>query len=207
MNKIKIIIIILILGVTNININAKCEGEFVNPFTDICWSCFFPFTIGDVKLSAKDNKQANTGKRRDTKNPSNIICSCIRNKWPVGVVIGFWEPFRLIDITNNTGCLVSLGGIDVSFGNKNRKGTSEKEGNTYAHTHLYIYPLTYMLNLFTDVTCGGLKNEEFGLSYMSELDPTYSDNFLPLISFPENILVSNAAATIGCSLNLQLDDN
>ncbi len=42
--------------------SQACSGRFVNPMTDICWSCLFPISIGPVKVSS--------GGREDTKNPS-----------------------------------------------------------------------------------------------------------------------------------------
>ena len=27
-----------------------CHGRFMNPITDICWSCLFPLTIGSVSI-------------------------------------------------------------------------------------------------------------------------------------------------------------
>lgn len=30
--------------------SAECEGNFVNPITDICWECIFPVTIGNVPV-------------------------------------------------------------------------------------------------------------------------------------------------------------
>ena len=29
---------------------GTCAGKFVNPITDICWSCMFPFTIGSSAI-------------------------------------------------------------------------------------------------------------------------------------------------------------
>ena len=28
---------------------GKCTGSFVNPITDICWSCLFPISIGRLE--------------------------------------------------------------------------------------------------------------------------------------------------------------
>ncbi|WP_234000704.1 TraU family protein, partial [Erythrobacter sp. HI0019] len=27
---------------------GRCTGSFVNPITDICWSCLFPISIGGL---------------------------------------------------------------------------------------------------------------------------------------------------------------
>jgi conjugal transfer pilus assembly protein TraU len=29
---------------------GRCTGHFVNPITDICWSCLFPISIGGLKI-------------------------------------------------------------------------------------------------------------------------------------------------------------
>ena len=41
---------------------GKCNGRFLNPITDICWSCMFPITIGKTPL-------IRSSKFKDTKNP------------------------------------------------------------------------------------------------------------------------------------------
>ncbi|RZL71845.1 MAG: conjugal transfer protein, partial [Sphingomonas sp.] len=29
---------------------SKCSGKFVNPITDVCWSCLFPLSVGGLKI-------------------------------------------------------------------------------------------------------------------------------------------------------------
>ncbi|PIW55524.1 MAG: conjugal transfer protein, partial [Sphingomonadales bacterium CG12_big_fil_rev_8_21_14_0_65_65_10] len=29
---------------------GKCTGSFVNPITDICWSCLFPISVGGLEI-------------------------------------------------------------------------------------------------------------------------------------------------------------
>lgn len=48
--------------------DSACEGRFVNPITDICWSCIFPLSLGSIKVSQ--------GKVPDTANPSMPIQIC-----------------------------------------------------------------------------------------------------------------------------------
>ena len=48
--------------------SAECEGNFVNPITDICWECIFPVTIGNVPVAK--------GRQPDTPNPSMPIQFC-----------------------------------------------------------------------------------------------------------------------------------
>ncbi|MBE0624212.1 MAG: TraU family protein, partial [Burkholderiales bacterium] len=79
-----------------------CHGRFMNPITDICWSCVFPLTIGAASLLS--------GGQVDIGNPSTPICYC-NNPPRIGVSIGFWEPVRLVDVTRTPFCMVGLGGI------------------------------------------------------------------------------------------------
>ena len=70
--------------------DSACEGRFVNPITDICWSCIFPLSLGSIKVSQ--------GKVPDTANPSMPIQICpappplFRR---IGLAIGYWEPMAL----------------------------------------------------------------------------------------------------------------
>ncbi|WP_196490274.1 TraU family protein, partial [Erythrobacter donghaensis] len=41
---------------------GRCTGKFVNPITDICWSCLFPISIGGLKIWPSS--------RPDTSNPA-----------------------------------------------------------------------------------------------------------------------------------------
>lgn len=51
-----------------VSADAACEGRFVNPITDICWTCIFPLSLGSTKVSQ--------GKVPDTANPSMPIQFC-----------------------------------------------------------------------------------------------------------------------------------
>lgn len=174
---------------------SKCVGKFINPITDICWSCIFPISIGGTKLKSGSN-------RHDTKNPSNIVCGCTENNIPrVGVTIGFWEPVRLIDITRKAMCLVNMGGINLGYdryqGTNNKSyDATENNQHSFYHTHVYIYPVIAWLKLITDLGCVS-KGDSLDIAYMSEYDPTYKNdaNFLN----PEVFLFANPIAQIACS--------
>lgn len=94
---------LLVIFISSSNSKA-CSGRFVNPITDICWSCLFPISIGPIKV--------NGGGREDTSNPSQIPCFCPKPPLPLvpGIPVGFWEPARLVDVTRVPFCMVSMGG-------------------------------------------------------------------------------------------------
>ena len=43
--------------------DSACEGRFVNPITDICWSCIFPLSLGSIKVSQGTRAAGHTGTR------------------------------------------------------------------------------------------------------------------------------------------------
>jgi manganese transport protein len=88
--------------------DPECQGKFVNPITDICWSCILPISIGSARI-------ANFGDQEDTDNPPSPVCSCLVNPI-VGLSIGFWEPARHVEVVRKPFCLVSLGGVDLEVG-------------------------------------------------------------------------------------------
>ena len=191
--QLQFLIVLLCFGQSALAETSKCVGKFINPITDICWSCVFPISIGGSKLKSGS-------KRHDTKNPSNIVCYCAANKVP-GITVGFWEPVRLVDVTRKAMCLVSMGGISLGYDryqgshSKQYDGTEHNQHSFY-HTHVYIYPVIAWLKLITDLGCVS-KGESMDIAYMSEYDPTYKNdaNFLN----PEVYLFANPIAQLACS--------
>ena len=89
---------------------GSCHGRFVNPITDVCWSCLFPLSLGQTNLVSSNHLP-------DTKNPKLPVCECPGNPIPrVGLTLGYWEPVNLVDVTRTPFCLVNLGGISLKFG-------------------------------------------------------------------------------------------
>lgn len=175
-----------------------CVGKFVNPITDICWSCILPITIGGDKIGIKIPGKGVKG--RDTRNPTNILCICQKNVPKPGVPIAFWEPTRLIEVTRTPYCMVGLGGI--KFGDdKKRLATVSKRENHYSNynLHYYVYPLIYWLELITDFIC--LEKGTFDLGYMSEFDPTWNDEKLHSILNPEVFLFGSVIAQAACPID------
>ena len=155
----RIILSLLLLGLLVLTpqeslANEKtCQGRFVNPLTDICWSCIFPISIGNVPV---------IGSRPDPPNPSSPICYCQRGIYPqIGITLGFWEPARLVDVTQSPYCFVNLGGMELSIGSKRQRGKSgyDDTPSRFYHVHWYLYPLLYWLNILTNFIC--LEGEQF----------------------------------------------
>ena len=172
----------------------RCQGDFINPITDVCWECLFPITIGGIELKGSY--------KPDTKNLSSPVCVCTKNNIPIpGVTGGFWEPARMTDISAEPYCFVNLGGVKMDMGFDRGYGSRPKASSgesAKVYIHYYMYPLLLMLNIFTDVIC--LERIGFDLFWTTELDPT-SDDELSLLMHPEAFLFNNPVSQSACAVD------
>ena len=195
-----VVLCIVLLMPISASASLTCKGHFVNPLTDICWSCIMPISIGQFRIG-----KGSVPKKRDRANPKSPICLCTKNNIPVpGVSVGFWEPTRLIDVTRTPYCMVNLGGIE--FKSDKRKISTSKCGHdrrkthtSFYHVHYYVYPLIYWLELLTDFAC--LEEGKVDIAYMSEFDISWNDPKLQSLMNPEAILFGNPIAQVSCGLD------
>lgn len=192
---IRSLLLVMILLLTSQSATAKigCTGRFVNPITDVCWSCLFPITILGVKIV---NGGPDTAPPKFPL-PPIPVCACARSGIPVpvpGIPISFWEPVRLVDVTKSPMCMVSLGGI--SLGSTPQKGMKEDEEGAFYHVHWYIYPVIYWLEILLDFVC--LEMSSVDIAYMTEFDPLWGDDVKVSILNPEAILFANPLAQVAC---------
>ncbi|HGD2626297.1 TPA: conjugal transfer pilus assembly protein TraU [Legionella pneumophila] len=174
---------------------GTCHGHFVNPITDVCWSCLFPLSLGQSNLVSSNHLP-------DTKNAKLPVCQCPGNPIPrIGITLGYWEPVNLVDVTRTPFCLVNLGGISFNFGKYYRKGTVETDSNlsnqSFYHVHWYKFPLMYWLNVLTDGIC--VEKGDFDIAYPSELDAMWNDDELGFIINPEAVLFGSLPAQAACA--------
>jgi conjugal transfer pilus assembly protein TraU len=197
MKNIRLLVILVVLFSSAQSFAVPCVGKFVNPITDVCWSCLFPLSIGPVHI--------NMGGGVDTPNPSDLVCLCPKPPLPIpvpGVPIGFWEPVNLVDVTRTPYCLVNLGGISLGGNIKGHGGVGATDGenkHSFYQVHWYKYPLIYWLELLIDFIC--LEQGGFDLAYMSELDPQWNDDELNFILNPEAVLFGNPLAQAACAVD------
>ena len=180
--------------------SVSCKGKFVNPITDVCWSCLLPISLGSIPIAK--------GSRPDSPNPSSPVCVCPAPPplfVQVGLTIGFWEPVRLADSTRKAWCFPNLGGVQLPIPFGAKSGTSHRstpgEGRSTAnyHVHWYIYPVMYWLELLTDFLC--LEQTSFDIGYVTELDPLWRDDELAAIIQPEAIVFANPVALAACTVD------
>lgn len=175
-----------------------CTGKFVNPITDVCWSCMFPMSVGGLPVWP--------GTRPDTSNPDLPVCACATPVPRIGVAVGFWEPVRLADVTMRPFCFVNLGGLNLSpglnIGQKQLRKVMPKGGGNQMtggwNVHWYMYPLVSWMQIVVDFLCleysGGMD-----IAYISELDPLWQDSELTTILNPEAAIFANPLAVAACA--------
>lgn len=173
--------------------DENCQGRFINPLTDICWSCMFPLTLGSTPLYKGGNP--------DTKNPSDPICVCQKGEIPqVGLSVGFWEPARTAEVTRHPFCFTTLGGnvLNIHTGVDQGDVSAKIDGvyHSFYEVHWFIYPLLSWLNILNDTLC--VEQGGFDVAYMSEFDPTWRDESLAFIFNPEAVLFSSLPAQAIC---------
>ena len=180
---------------TQHNVFAKCEGNFINPITDLCWECLLPITFAGVNI---------TPGTKDLTKTTQVLCSCAGSPPKVGIPLAFWNASRMVDVTSDPYCLVGLGGIDLGGSGSLSKGGYNKDvvngtSNSFYHVHWYIYPVLGLLDLFPGSLC--LDKEDFDIGYITELDPFWSDEIWSLTMHPESALFGNMAAILACGLD------
>ena len=171
----------------------RCTGHFVNPITDICWSCLFPISIGNATVVSGDSP--------DTPNPSMPIQICPAGIfYRLGLAIGYWEPFAMTDVTRTPYCLVNLGGyqLPIPYGHINGATEPPLSGasGAFYQVHWYQYPVVFWLNLMTSAGC--VQSGDYDIGYLSEIDPMWDDDELSFVINPESALFSTAAAHLSC---------
>jgi conjugal transfer pilus assembly protein TraU len=196
----KSVVLGLVGCVLTTSVEAACRGRFLNPVTDICWSCLFPITLGGMKIVSG---------REDTKNPGDLVCFCPRPPLPnvPGIPVSFWEPARLVDVTRTPYCLVNLGGLQVAgdASHPQNQGAVSTPGggsvralkHSFYQVHWYLYPLIYWLELLVDFAC--LESGTVDLLYLSELDPFWADDETGFVINPEAVLFANPIAQAACA--------
>lgn len=180
------------------NAHAECTGRFLNPVTDICWSCIFPLSIGSATVW--------NGGQEDIENVGSPICQCGILPWgKIGIAIGFWEPARQVEVTRTPWCFTSLGGVQMSNSAAppasvaHMVGSQRGNSTTFYQAHWYVNPILYWLEVMSETSC--LEKGAFDLAYLTELDPSWNDDDLSQILSPDVYLFANPAAQAACAVD------
>ncbi|EGV32682.1 TraU family protein [Thiorhodococcus drewsii AZ1] len=179
--------------------NAVCpDAELLGPklITDICWSCLFPLRIAGVPIGGGSVPSGAS---------DQALCACTDPAGlpSPGVVIGMWEPARIVELVRVPGCMPSLGGARLDLGRFRTLGTpgqAEYDGSDKAfyNYHYYAFPVLVILDLFFPDRCNVDHLTDFDVLYLSELDPTWNNDELAFFTNPEAAFVANPIAQAAC---------
>ena len=190
------IFIVIICCMSFHNSLAHCSGKFINPITDVCWSCLFPISIGNVSITGNSKK--------DTKNPSNPLCVCRKGSIPKpGLSVGYWQPYRTVEVVREPFCMVGLGGLNIGprsiaqHGTAGLTSTNTTNQHSFYHVHVYDFNILTLFNIITNLGCGD-NDIKFDIAYMTELDPMWDSDALSALIQPENIIYANPLAQAAC---------
>lgn len=193
--------LILMSTLANAGTQAACHGQFPNLFTDICWDCAFPIKLFGVPVVQSDSQEDyDSGSI-----PNLCVCTPPGSLVPkAGWHMSFWEFARQAEVTRTPYCMVTLGmsmdmGINSDMMGSGTMDPTNAHGNrtTFRHVHWYINPVMGLMQVLLDSKC--LEPSGFDIAYMSEIDPTHSDEELERILNPEAYLFGNVVAQLACS--------
>lgn len=193
------IVVGMLLSISSYAGGPSCTGHFVNPISDIAWSSLFPMTIGSVPVVPSGVGLP------DTENPVSPVCGCPVAAPPyyrVGLTIGYWEPYALVDVTRKPYCMVNmgmelnLGGLDQEVGGRTTSHAGDFSDGRFYWVHWYKYPLIFFLQLMQSAAC--MQQDNFDLAYLTELDPTWDDDQTAFVINPEAILFGNPITQLSC---------
>ena len=175
---------------------SKCVGKFLNPVTDICWSCVFPITLGGVKVMSG---------RQDTDNPRRVMCTCPKPPIiQVGVPVSFWEAVRVIEVTRTPWCMVTLGGVEMMKLATQLHGTvkhnkGHKMRSSAYNVHYITYPVLNIMGVLMDWLCLEKSGADDLNFWFSELEASWMDTETRMLMHPEALAFANPIAQVACA--------
>ena len=179
-------------------INANLmSGKLI---TDICWNCVFPIRVAGIPISGSLHRDRVPDGA--AKNPACICWDNLGVPRP-GIPTAFWQPNRLIEFQRVSGCSSVLNGIRFPF-NRLNQGTQNRGQDrpaidaTYRHYHYYAFPIMIMLDMFVPGHCNPGAYHDLDVMYLSEVDPTWSNDELAFFTNPEAALLGTPFAVAAC---------
>jgi len=174
--------------------DATCSGKFMNPLTDICWSCVFPLRFGNAIIMGADQLD------NDSSSSNNLVCAC-GPQW-IGVPVGFWEPSHLVDVSTDPYCTPSLGGNIIgnvglpadAVGTQSSLRSNMGLNYTFYHYTTYRNPILFAMQFLSDNPC--IDKSPFDILDFSAVNPTWTDDRLGAIFSPDSFLYGTLATIL-----------
>lgn len=187
-------LLVLMMGLISVKSHAgKCDADPLSLITDVSWECMLPIRIGGVVEMGP-----NEGDPSDDTPP--MVCVCSGGPVPkIGITVSFWEPSHLIETVHEPYCLYALG-MQLANPKVGQQGGTVHHTNSdrrhFQQMHMYQFPVWSMMDMFLDVPC--IEKNEFDVTMMTELLPTWSNDLLSAMINPEAVLFANPASIMAC---------
>lgn len=198
------------------DVEAYCPSTDVlsETFGKTCWECLFPMSlIGTTMFNlSEDSVRPAVGPGESALYPPQMCgCICYTPYLCVpGLPFGAFYPSHLIEVVRNPLCFPSLNGMtmgaDPTFINRGLVDVSQDDPSlkmSYYHVHMIVFPLWAMLGTGLDVMCAnaGSSGGPMDIAYLSEVDPSWNDDVVALLLFPEAVLFTNPIANAACAVD------
>lgn len=179
--------------------NANILGSGL--FSSLCYPCFFPIRIAGVASGPNVPFGA-----------AAPVCVCPgRFGYPTpGFTYGMWYPDKIFETVRLPYCSPTLGkqiaaggstGGDGKFsllmGGPNTR-TKEETQRPFYNFHIFAYPIGQIMHYMQSTVCVSKQNTDANLLYASELDPTWNNTSLSMLTTPEAVLFANPIAIGSC---------
>lgn len=191
---------------------AFCKTDptvLVSSIVKTCWECMFPIGMSGFILFPGDQDMVSPpeGPGISAVYPPLLCgCACLTPMLCLpGLPIGYFEPVRLVEVVHDMLCFPSLG---VSFGSggftfigqgsESTQIDALDQNHSYMQAHYLAFPLWYWVGLIVDGFCLNYSVEDLDVLFVSEVDPTWNDDFLALLIAPETLLIANPVALMAC---------
>ncbi len=172
---------------------ATCNGTIFNPVTDIAWNGLFPIRVGGFAVATNSNVPDGA---QGTVNP---ICTCTTTSGTfIGTQIGFWDVAYLVEVVDDPYCSTVVGTTVGSAGGSHQ-GTNDKSvtaPRTFKQVHWWPFNAIQLLGMLTGLSC--VQQVPLQMTYLSEIDPSWTEDWLAMLKDPKVFLVANPAADIAC---------
>jgi conjugal transfer pilus assembly protein TraU len=181
---------------TTVPNSPVCHGRFLNPITDICWSCAFPLKVGSASMLTLGQEDNNS------ESGSNPFCDCLNGaNSTFGIKVSFWEPVRVFEAVRIPYCFPELGGLNLDVGivapPHGREARIDQTRKSFYQAHWYANPIMYWLEVLADDNC--LEGGVFDLAYITEVDPLWASSEASFIVNPDVGLFTNLLAQAACA--------
>lgn len=167
--------------------------------TGICWNCLFPIKVaGAVQF---------LGNRIPPNSADEQICFCTGSEGvpSIGIPLGMWAPESLIELVRQPYCSPSLDGTRIrnsfrlwGMADGSDGGSSSNQFYSY---HYFAFPLYEILRFLITPECNAGGFTDFDLLYISEIDPTWSEDELAMFTQPEVAVAANPLLQASCPVD------